>query len=187
MKLFFKSETCGVICALLLIILLCESKFFNFLIDTCLGKILLIASIIYLSYLNKILGIVVILFIIIIFNNNISFTEGMANNSNSNDIKSNNNNINSNDNKSNNNNINSNDNKSNNNKSNDNKKKPIVNNKDNSIETTNTIEGFDIIGAENSIKRGKDSNSIPVDPFMGVSNSVLPFEGSNLVESFSAF
>ena len=175
MKSFFKSETCGVICALLLIILLCESKFFNFLIDTCLGKILLIASIIYLSYLNKILGIVVILFIIIIFNNNISFTEGMANNSNSNDIKSNNNNI------------NSNDNKSNDNKSNDNKKKPIVNNKDNSIETTNTIEGFDIIGAENSIKRGKDSNSIPVDPFMGVSNSVLPFEGSNLVESFSAF
>ena len=175
MKSFFKSETCGVICALLLIILLCESKFFNFLIDTCLGKILLIASIIYLSYLNKILGIVVILFIIIIFNNNISFTEGMANNSNSNDIKSNNNNI------------NSNDNKSNDNKSNDNKKKPIVNNKDNSIETTNTIEGFDIIGAENSIKRGKDSNSIPVDPFMGVSNSVLPFEGSNLVESFSPF
>jgi len=175
MKSFFKSETCGVICALLLIILLCESKFFNFLIDTCLGKILLIASIIYLSYLNKILGIVVILFIIIIFNNNISFTEGMDNNSNSNDIKSNNNNI------------NSNDNKSNNNKSNDNKKKPIVNNKDNSIETTNTIEGFDIIGAENSIKRGKDSNSIPVDPFMGVSNNVLPFEGTNLVESFSAF
>ena len=40
---------------------------------------------------------------------------------------------------------------------------------------------------ENNLKRGKESNSIPVDPFMGISKNVLPFEGSTLVESFTAY
>ena len=162
MKSFFQSESYGVICALLLVILLCQSKIFNFLIDTFLGKIILIAFIIYLSFLHKILGVVVILFIIIIFNNNISFTEGMVNNSNSNDIS----------------------------KKNNKKKNNIENKLNDKLEDSpndNNIEGFDVIGVENNIKRGKESNSIPVDPFMGVSNNVLPFEGSTLVESFTAY
>ena len=44
-------------------------------------------------------------------------------------------------------------------------------------------EGFDIIGTENTIKRGKQSNSIPVNDTMRMSPDVLPHDGY----SFSAF
>jgi hypothetical protein len=50
-------------------------------------------------------------------------------------------------------------------------------------------EGFDIIGAENSIKRGKQSNSIPVNTFTSESDDVEPFAsfGGNFSDSFAAF
>ena len=50
-----------------------------------------------------------------------------------------------------------------------------------------SLEGFDIIGTENNLKRGKQSNSIPVNPFTKDSTNVTPFEGSSIVETFSAF
>jgi hypothetical protein len=58
----------GVIATLLLIIILSQAKFFNFLIDTAVGRIVLITFILGISYTNKILGIVSVLFIIIMFN-----------------------------------------------------------------------------------------------------------------------
>ena len=56
----------GCICVLLLIILLSQSKILNFLLDTALGRAFLILFILYISYCNKILGIISVLFIIII-------------------------------------------------------------------------------------------------------------------------
>ena len=58
----------GVIATLLLIIILSQAKFFNFLIDTAVGRIVLISFILGISYINKILGVVSVLFIIIMFN-----------------------------------------------------------------------------------------------------------------------
>jgi len=63
--------------ALLLVILLSQSKFFNFLLDTALGRAILILFILVISYTNKILGVVSVLFIIIMFNSSdIGYLEG---------------------------------------------------------------------------------------------------------------
>jgi hypothetical protein len=59
--------------------------------------------------------------------------------------------------------------------------------KENTATTTSSsaaTEGFDIIGTENSIKRGKQSNSIPVNSFMKNSDAILPFGG---FDSYSMF
>jgi hypothetical protein len=63
-----KQNSISVFLSLFLVILLSQSKMFNFLIDTYLGRILLLVFIIVISYLNKILGVVSVLFIIILFN-----------------------------------------------------------------------------------------------------------------------
>jgi hypothetical protein len=60
----------GVVMTLILVILLSQSRFFNFLIDTPLGRMILLAFIILIAYTHKILGLVAVLFIIIAFNNN---------------------------------------------------------------------------------------------------------------------
>ena len=58
----------GGIALLLLIIILSQSRFFNFLIDTALGRAFLIAFIIFISCCHKIMGVVGVLLIIIMFN-----------------------------------------------------------------------------------------------------------------------
>ena len=58
----------GVVALLLLVIILSQSRFFNFLIDTALGRAFLIAFIIFISCCHKIMGIVGVLLIIIMFN-----------------------------------------------------------------------------------------------------------------------
>ena len=67
----------GAVTALLLVIILSQGRFFNFLLDTALGRAILILFILFISYTNKILGVVSVLFIIIMFNNsNIGYMEG---------------------------------------------------------------------------------------------------------------
>ena len=67
----------GVVATLILVILLSQSRFFNFLIDTALGRAVLILFILGISYTNQILGVVAVLFIIIIFNqSDIGYIEG---------------------------------------------------------------------------------------------------------------
>jgi len=60
----------GVVMTLILVILLSQSRFFDFLIDTALGRMVLLVFIIFIAYTNKILGLVAVLFVIIAFNNN---------------------------------------------------------------------------------------------------------------------
>jgi hypothetical protein len=65
---FNSKTTLGAISTLTLVIILSQSHFFDFLIDTALGRAALICLIIGISYTHKILGVVAVLFVIIMFN-----------------------------------------------------------------------------------------------------------------------
>lgn len=60
----------GLVTMLILVIMLSQSRFFDFLIDTHLGRAMLLTLVIFIAYVNKILGLIAVLFIIIAFNNN---------------------------------------------------------------------------------------------------------------------
>lgn len=78
----------GAVATLFLVILLSQSRFFDFLIDTTLGRAILVLFILGISYTNKILGVVAVLFIIIAFNNSdIGYLEGFTNSPNTNQKK----------------------------------------------------------------------------------------------------
>ena len=65
---------------LLLLILLSQSNSLNFFINTYLGRTLLVALLLVVSYCNKILGVVFVLLIIIAFNtSNFGLYEGLTN------------------------------------------------------------------------------------------------------------
>ena len=69
----------GGVTTLVLIILLTQSRLFDFLINTHLGRVFLILAILGISWCHKIFGVVALLFIIIIFNQSeISFLEGFT-------------------------------------------------------------------------------------------------------------
>jgi hypothetical protein len=176
----------GIIVTLLLVILLSESRLFNFFTDTYLGRSLLIILLLIASYLNKILGIVCVFIIIIMFNINVLKYEGFDT-SDKNDTNT---------------------------KTNkedtisqttttpiqeDTKKTTIdkiniitkstptkseESSKDNNNNKASGIEGFDLQSTENNIKRGKQSNSIPVNQYYKQSIEVAPYEGSNFSNLF---
>ena len=80
---FVSKNNLGAVATLFLVILLSHSRFFNFLLDTALGRTILILFILGISYTNKILGVVAVLFIIIAFNNSdIGYLEGFTNSAN---------------------------------------------------------------------------------------------------------
>ena len=69
----------GVVATLILVILLSQARVFDFLIDTALGRSILILFILGISYTNHILGVVAVLFIIIMFNqSDIGYLEGFT-------------------------------------------------------------------------------------------------------------
>jgi len=191
----------GVVVALLLVILLSVSKVFNFLLDTTLGRSVLVLFVLILAYVNKILGIVSVLFIVILFNqSDFGYLEGFTDAS------------------------------GNSTTPNANQQAKIAareaerkkirqNIKTNMAAKTETpattspapaptpatdapstpptpsaismpikggAEGFDIIGTENYIKRGKQSNKILVSDHMRESKNVSAFDGS-FTDSYSAF
>jgi hypothetical protein len=185
----FSKYNTGIAISLILVILLSQSKIFNFFLNTILGKIVLITLLVIIASIHKILGVVVILFIIIFFSSSdLAFTEGFTNNSKMSGTdklakdKANTNTPNTNT---------SNTNTPNTNTPNTNT--PNTNTPNTTIPSNTSMapkkppaiakEGFDIIGTENNIKRGKQSNSIPVNDMARKSSDVLPHEGN----SFSAF
>ena len=64
----FTKNMMGIVSSLILVILLTQSRFFDFLTETPLGRMVLLAFIILISYTNKILGLLAVLAIIIAFN-----------------------------------------------------------------------------------------------------------------------
>ena len=201
-KLISKNNV-GSVVLLLLVIALSQAKAFNFLIDTALGRLFLIIFILCLSHCNKILGVVGVLFVVIMFHSNMYY-EGFGNKttSSSTDDSSTSTDVSS----------TSTDASSNSTSLNKDQIKEMIKqqlsaNASNSSTTDTTTddsnnsstkntsktknskaaEGFDILGIENSIKRGKQSNSIPVNSFMRDADSIAPYEGTSFLGSFSPF
>ena len=190
----------GVVTALLLVILLSQSKFFNFLLDSALGRAILILFILVISYTNKILGVVSVLFIIIMFNNSdIGYLEGFTDSSSTNSTTT------------------------------TSSKMPTNSNKDTTSTSTDTTtttttptltdeqkqqlmatlqekakekdtssvtssssavsggaEGFNTFETERNIQKGKQSNSIPVCSYANQSDNVEAF-GGKFSDSFASF
>ena len=179
----------GAAVLLLFVTIISQSRIFDVLIDTALGRILLIAFILFLSYSNKILGVIGVLFIIIMFNStSFGMMEGFTKGTNADGshaatatadgshaaaaadadaaaaVAAN----------------------SNNGELAKDKLKQIgsIVNKN---KTATAAEGFDVLGTERTMQKGKQSNSIPVNSFMRDSESALPFENSKFTDIFSAF
>ena len=158
---------------LLLVLLLSQSRIFDFLFETSLGRTILIIFILVISYTNKILGIVSVLFIIIMFNqSNISYMEGFTDacgneitlstiSSNIQQKKAN-------------------------------AKQTIQNNiaerqsTDTTTETFNGREGFNTIDRERTMQKGKQSNTIQVFPKSRNQENIQPSDSSTFFNSFSA-
>ena len=64
----FTKNIMGIVSTLILVVLLSQSRFFDFLTETPLGRMVLLAFIILISYTNQILGLLAVLLIIIAFN-----------------------------------------------------------------------------------------------------------------------
>jgi hypothetical protein len=76
---FNSKTTLGALSTLTLVIILSQSHFFDFLIDTALGRAALICLIIGISYTHKILGVIAVLFVIIMFNQSyLGLSEGFT-------------------------------------------------------------------------------------------------------------
>jgi len=177
----------GCVATLLLVVLLSQSKFFNFLIDTALGRTLLILFILFISYTNKILGIVSVLLIIIVFNNSdLAFIEGFTSPSTPATITSTNIPVGSGP-------ITS-----------DLKDKKIIqtampqtttapNDTSTMVATTSAsssqtaTEGFDMSSKERYLQKGNQSNQIAVNNYMKESENVAPYEGMVFTNSYSSY
>ena len=172
-------------CFILLLVLLSQSKFLTFLFETTLGRFFLFLLIVVFSSIHYILGIVTVLILIIAFNTTIStnpmYYEGMTSSSSTASVT-----------------------KSNTERETETEKekKEKENEKENEIEkgkiatishsitkddvsSNNTInkpitetskEGFDLIGTESKLKRGKQSNSINVMSVSKNSENISPYE-----------
>ena len=179
------NSSLSVAISLLLIVLLSQARVFNILLDTAWGRFVLIAFIIVISYLNKILGVVAVLFVIILFNqSDIALFEGFTSDASGNiqdklsdasgNIQSNMSDASGNiqDNIS---------------DASGNFQKMVKAKLEEKQESKNAQEGFDMIGTENMIKRGKQSNSIPVNNDNNTSEDVNAYEGFTNTQTFSLF
>ena len=188
----------GVVTALLLVILLSQGRVFNFLLDTALGRAILILFILVISYTNKILGVVSVLFIIIMFNNSdIGYLEGFTDSNSSSTTTTSSK-------------MPTNSNKDTTSTSTDTTTTPTLTDeqkqqlmatlqekakdKDTSTVTTSSVasggaEGFNTFETERNIQKGKQSNSIPVSSYANQSDNVEAFGsfGGNFSDSFAAF
>jgi hypothetical protein len=192
----------GVVTSLLLVILLSQGRVFNFLLDTALGRAILILFILVISYTNKILGVVSVLFIIIMFNNSdIGYLEGFTDSSSTNSTTTTSSKMPTNSNK---------DTTSTSTDTTTTTTTPTLTDeqkeqlmatlqekakeKDTSTVTTSSVasggaEGFNTFETERNIQKGKQSNSIPVSSYANQSDNVEAFGafGGKFSDSFASF
>jgi len=143
---------------LLLTILLSQTNIMNFFFNTVLGRTILVLLILCVSYTNHILGVVSTLFVMMLFLGSYNYTEPFSTTqpvSNNTDV---------------------------------------TNNPDNNANDINEVnvdtdtkydftEGFDILGTERNLQRGKKSNTIMVNEDMRKSSNVDPYDGCSLFTS----
>jgi hypothetical protein len=177
----------GTAVLLLFVVIISQARVFDVLVHTALGRILLIAFILFLSYANKILGVVGVLFIIIMFNSsglNMMEYEGLENNDQMKAAR-----------------------ESKMSSTSDGTHSEAVAEAaaadsngsvaKEKLKEIGTIlkqkkeaaaaEGFDVLGVENSIRRGKQSNSIPTRRENNLDNDVFAYDGSSIFGNFSPF
>ena len=199
-------ENMGGVLFLLLVIIVSQSHVFDFLFYTALGRALFITFLLIIGYLNKILGVVTVLLMILMINNrennylegfdvkNTNIAPDISGNSISdvstkvqelkNSIAQTNNTSSS---------------SLSNTATNTELNKPILQEIHKKINQTNTettnsttpsstaTEGFDVLGTENNLKRGKRSNTIPVNHGSRKSGNVDPYYKSSFADSYSLF
>jgi len=199
----------GVVFILFFVIFLSQHKTLNFLINTYLGRIFVIFLLLVVSYCHKILGIVFVFLVIISFNNNSSYFEGLTTETQSNETQQkekpremvindvvlnapkttiNTDNLEPLD-------------ASHTINTNTNETLPTTSEDPTNTNETSptTTEGFtknlsrrftsnDFIGNESAIKRGKQSNTIPINNLQRSSKSVSPVDvKSAFKDNFSKF
>ena len=166
--MFFSKHSLGIVLTLLLTLLLSQSKILNMFVNTALGRTILIGLLVFLSYIHKILGVILVLIIIILINNNDNiYLEGFTNSNNTTSQMTNLTDT----------------------------KKPkedthplTMPTADTKIKSQNVAqEGFDIIGTEHNLKKGKQSNSISVNTLMKGSDNVLPNESASFSSVSSTY
>lgn len=154
-KLISKNNV-GIVATLFLVIILSHSNFFDFLVDTALGRAILILFILGISYTNKILGVVAVLFIIILFNNSdIGYLEGFTNSPNIKEKK-------------------------------DDIKENVESNINETKNKSKGFEGFNITEREHMMLRGKRSNEVPVYSNARNQDDVEPTDKSVFVDNYSS-
>lgn len=199
-----KKENLGCVILLLLVIVLCLAKSFDIFIDTPLGRIVLLLFVLILSYMNKILGVVSVLFIIIVFSGSSNlYYEGFDTNTmlkeqdtttkiddtknqqkEKEQVQKGDNTVNVTKSTSMDNNTPTSSTNMTNTTNTSTQSNSLINS---SIASSTMTEGFDIIGLENDIKKGKQSNSIPVSSFMKESQFVSAYEANPFKEEFMKF
>lgn len=176
LKLVSKNNM-GIIATLILVILLSQSRFFDFTTETPLGRMILLSLILLIAYTNKILGLVAVLFIIIAFNQNdtgmvhsYNFYEGFDGSGNmiNNDKKAKVQDV------------------------KDNlaaKKEKVMDTIQNAATTSSSDarEGFCMSDRELNMLRGKQSNAVPVFNKSREQNEVDPTDKSVFSNSYSSF
>jgi len=176
-------NNCGIVATLFLLILLTQAKIFNFLLDTALGRAVLLLFILFISYTNQILGVVSVLIVIILFNtSNLGYLEGFTADASKTDASKNNAP------------------KTNAEKEAE-KQRVLAREQEREKErekvkthmaskstmpptampaaqatTSTSAEGFDLIGTETFIKRGKKDRSFAIGNHVKQSKNVDPFE-----------
>ena len=205
--MLFKNSTIGIASMLFFVVLVSQSRILDFLFETFLGRILLISMILFISYTHYILGVVSVLIVIIMFNNidygygyGYGYMEGMENAqkkpttttsttptttttatttsstpSISSSLATAMNNAKDN--------VMSKINVSTTTPSSTTGSSSSSSSSSSKKEKTST-EGFDLIGTENTIKRGKQSNSIPVHSQSNSGGRVAPYDGGSVYSSF---
>lgn len=77
-KLLSKTNMGGV-ATIILVILLCQARFFNFLVGTTLGRAVLVFLVLGISCVHHILGVIAVLAIVVIYNqSNVDYMEGFT-------------------------------------------------------------------------------------------------------------
>lgn len=160
---YINKDTLGVCMALLLIILLTQIKFFKLFTDNSLGRIIFLTFVIFVAYTNKILGLLVVLFLILSFNNNdmyliqsYNYYEGFENSSKDSDKKI--------------------------------QREKKIPQKTENMETVASKEGFCMSDRELNIQRGKQSNSVPIlNDSRNQTSDVSPSDKSVFSGDYAAF
>ena len=165
-------QNMGIVLFLLLAIIISQSRMFDFLFNTALGRSFFLILLLIISYCNKILGVVTVLLVIIMMNNRDEmyyyyegFTDASGNkmeDASGNRVDASGNRV--------------------------AKMAAIKHAKSTKSSDSTTTEGFDLLGTENSLKRGKTSNSIPVNNSVRKSGNVDPYSSSSFAnDSYSMF